>query len=216
MRRWPPRCSRGSWSAPRPSRRRGPAVPLYDARIALEDLTLPSDPTARLEAEIAQAQGRVAELADAVSRGDWPAVEAAARAYGRTLDDLDDATGQPALRALAAVQFHQAVLLRLLGTAPSQALAGIEQALDRSGTVIARLDAISGGQPEVGVPAEGIPQGGGQGAGRGQGTGSGTGTGSGRPATRGGGERHGRGRPGCRRAGRRERRRGERRRRPGR
>jgi hypothetical protein len=125
--------------------------PLYDARLALEDMTLPSDPTARLEAEIAQAQGRVADLADAVSRGDEPAVDAAASAYSRTLDDLDVNGGVPADRALAAVQFHRGVLLELLSTAPSQALGGIEEALDHSTAVINRLDDAAGG-PTTGAP----------------------------------------------------------------
>jgi len=157
--------------------------PLYDARLALEDMTLPSDPTARLEAEIAQAQGRVADLADAVSRGDEPAVDAAARAYSRTLDDLDVNRGVPADRALAAVQFHRGVLLELLSTAPTQALGGIEEALDHSTAVINRLDDAAGG-PTTGAPggAGGGNAGGNAGggnAGGGQGTGGGAGNANG-------------------------------------
>ena len=69
--------------------------PLYDARLALEDLTLPTDPTARLEAKLAEAQGRVADIVEAASRGDNGAVQAAVRAYGSTLADLDTEQGAP-------------------------------------------------------------------------------------------------------------------------
>ena len=149
--------------------------PLYDARLTLEQLTLPADPTARLEAEIAQAQGRVADLADAVSRGDEPAVDAAARAYARTIDDLDVTGGQASERALSAVRFHRNVLLELLSTAPTQALTGIEEALDHSTAVIDRLDATDGG------PVTGAPAGAGNGNAGGNQGGNGTTNGAGNP-----------------------------------
>src|SRR4029079_4260755 len=51
--------------------------PLYATRVALEELTLPTDPQARLDAEIALAQTRIAEIADAVAKDDPGAVAAA-------------------------------------------------------------------------------------------------------------------------------------------
>ena len=88
--------------------------PLYDTRLSLEALTLPSDPSTRLDAELARAQTRIAEIAEAASRGDDGAVNAAVRAYASTLTDLDAETGTSAGRARDAVLVHQAVLRDLL------------------------------------------------------------------------------------------------------
>ncbi len=77
--------------------------PLYDTRLSLEALTLPSDPSTRLDAELARAQSRIAEIAEAASRGDDGAVNAAVRAYASTLIDLDAETGTSAGRARDAV-----------------------------------------------------------------------------------------------------------------
>ena len=117
--------------------------PLYDTRLALEQLTLPSDTQARLEAELALAQGRLAEVVEATARNDPGAIAAAVKGYLASLDDLDDSVGGPADRALLAIQAHREVLLRVLGQAPEQAQAGIENAIARSGKVIDRLDAVS-------------------------------------------------------------------------
>jgi hypothetical protein len=117
--------------------------PLYDARLSLEALTLPSDPTARLEAELARAQSRIAEIAEAASRGDGVALNAAVGAYASTLADIDHVQGEPAGRARDAVILHQAVLRDLLQHVPRQAQGGIERAIDNSATAIDRLDAAS-------------------------------------------------------------------------
>ncbi|HEY4190110.1 MAG TPA: hypothetical protein VGM28_06800 [Candidatus Limnocylindrales bacterium] len=157
--------------------------PLYDTRLALEELALPSDPSARLEAELALAQGRVADIVDAASRGDNGAVQAAARAYGSALADVDTASGAPAARALAVVQLHQAVLRDLLTRVPAQALGGIQQALERSTASIDHLDSVSPGLPtaqpgDAGKPGNGNP-GNGNAGGNGNGNGGGTGDGAG-------------------------------------
>ena len=119
--------------------------PLYDARLSFEALTLPADPEARLEAELAQAQTRLAELVEAAGRGDQGAVRAALAGYERSLDDLSATTGGPANRAREAVEFHRTVLLRLMDTAPPQALSGLENALARSSGVIEKLGVAGGG-----------------------------------------------------------------------
>jgi hypothetical protein len=126
--------------------------PLYDARLSIEAMTLPADPTARLEAELARAQARIAEIADAASRGDDGAVNAAVGAYANTLADIDNATGAPAGRARDAVILHQAVLRDLLQRAPVAAQFGIERALSNSTLVIDRLDEAS--HAPAGPPAQ--------------------------------------------------------------
>ena len=117
--------------------------PLYDSRLSLEALTLPSDPSTRLDAELARAQTRIAEIAEAASRGDDGAVNAAVRAYASTLTDLDAETGTSAGRARDAVLLHQAVLRDLLLRVPTQAQAGIERAISNSTVAIDHLDQAS-------------------------------------------------------------------------
>ena len=134
--------------------------PLYDTRLSLEALTLPSDPSTRLDAELARAQTRIAEIAEAASRGDDGAVNAAVRAYASTLFDLDAETGTSAGRARDAVLLHQAVLRDLLLRVPTQAQAGIERAISNSTVAIDHLDLAShppgtpagagGGNPNAG------------------------------------------------------------------
>jgi hypothetical protein len=152
--------------------------PLYDTRLALEHLTLPSDTQARLEAELALAQGRLAEIVEASNRNDAGAVAAAVKGYLAALDDLDESVGGPADRALIALLAHRDVLLRVLGEVPAQAQAGIENALAQSGKVIERLDAAA-------TPAAG-PTGGTSGPG-GNGGAAGAGNGGADPNTGGAG-----------------------------
>ena len=61
--------------------------PLYDTRLAIEELTLPSDTQARLEGELAIAQGRIADVVDASSRNDPGAIAAAVKGYLAALDE---------------------------------------------------------------------------------------------------------------------------------
>jgi hypothetical protein len=117
--------------------------PLYEARLAVEELTLPSDAGARVEAEIAQAQGRLAEIVEASANHDSGAVAAAVKGYLASLDDLDESQGGPADRALSAVLLHRDVLLRVLGEVPQQAQSGVRNALAQSSKVIERLDAAA-------------------------------------------------------------------------
>ncbi|HET7829307.1 MAG TPA: DUF5667 domain-containing protein [Candidatus Limnocylindrales bacterium] len=159
--------------------------PLYGTRLALEELTLPTNAQARLEAELGLAQGRLAEIVEGVSKGDQQAAAAALTAYLATLDDLGDSTGGPAERALDAISKHQAVLEEVLGKAPEQARTGLENALLMSGKVIERLDAAAGpvgagaGNGKGSGSGKGGAPGSAGGAGAGAGGGSGTGSGSG-------------------------------------
>ncbi len=168
--------------------------PLYTARLTLETLTLPSDPAARLDAEVTQAQSRLAEIVDASARGDQGALSAALAAYESSVDELAGTTGAPADRALEAVQFHHTVLLGLSGTVPSQALKGIQNALERSDQAITKLDAtVAGGRTNAGTPGAGnggtpgAGNGGNPGAGNGGNPGAGNGGNGGNPGAGNGG-----------------------------
>ena len=120
--------------------------PLYGVRLAVEDATLPADPSARLQAEIANAQARLAEAYDAEVRGDQGALTAALSAYGEDATTLAAATGPSAEQALAALQQHQDVLQSLIGRAPASALPGLDRALLSSDSAIQRLTATERGQ----------------------------------------------------------------------
>jgi hypothetical protein len=131
--------------------------PLYESRLALESLTLPSDPSARVDAELALAQARLAEAVEATGRHDDRAAIAALDAYDVAIDRLTTAGGPSAARAREAVQFHRSVLLEVAANAPAGAAAGLERALQNSSRVIESLGSEGG-------PGNGTP--GGNGAGK--------------------------------------------------
>ncbi|MEO5965084.1 MAG: hypothetical protein ABIR11_06430, partial [Candidatus Limnocylindrales bacterium] len=130
--------------------------PLYEGRLALEELTLPADGPSRLEAELALAQGRLAEIVDGASRDDAGAVAAAVHAYLAVIDELGVSTGGPADRALVVVQQHAAVLEAVLGRVPEQARNGIEQAITHSETIADTLSA-AGTHPNANGGSGGMP-----------------------------------------------------------
>jgi hypothetical protein len=135
--------------------------PLYGIRLAADDLLLPADADARLEAELAQAQTHLAEAVDASVRGDQGALLASLEAYGQTLSALGAERGTGAERALEAVRLHRAVLVAVLDGAPAAAIAGLEQAIARSDALIAKLDEAA--TPGAGPDGSGAgSQGGGQ------------------------------------------------------
>lgn len=131
--------------------------PLYDTRLALETALLPSDPEARVQAELAMAQTRLAEASQAAVAGDAPAFEAALTGYATVVDGLADTVGGPADRALAAVQLHLEVLRALRERTPERASPGLDRALERSSGAVERLEQAgaggNGGTPGAG-PAE--------------------------------------------------------------
>ena len=124
--------------------------PFYETRLALEELTLPSDAASRVEAEIAMAQTRLAEIVEASSRDDQRALSAALAAYEHTIGILGATTGGPATRAEEAVASHRAVLERVAGMVPEQARGGLDHALSASDTAIDRLSAAGDGKPGAG------------------------------------------------------------------
>lgn len=139
--------------------------PFYEPRLALEELTLPTDPASRVEAEIAMAQTRLAEIVEASSRDDLQALSAALSAYEHTVGILGATTGGPATRAEEAVASHRAVLERVAGMVPEQARGGLDRALSAGDTAIDKLSAAGGGKPDAGGGDKG--NGGGPGNGKG-------------------------------------------------
>jgi hypothetical protein len=124
--------------------------PLYGSRLALEVLTLPSDASARVDAQLAQAQARLAEAVEATGRDDDRAAVAALDAYDAAIDRLTTSGGVPAARAREAVQFHRSILLQVAANAPAGAAGGLERALANSNRVIEALGSDRGnGNPGV-------------------------------------------------------------------
>ena len=150
--------------------------PLYEPRLALEELGLPTDPSARVDAQLHAAQMRLGEAVEASGRHDDGATLAALAAYDRMLAELEAATGPAADRALVAIQFHHTVLEQIAETAPLAAAGGLERALANNERLMLRLTAAGTG-PGTGAP------GGGSGAGPMGNPGSGprTAPGGGRP-----------------------------------
>jgi hypothetical protein len=133
--------------------------PLYEARLAIESLALPTEMAARIDAHIAGAQARLAEAVEAAGRQDGPAIHAALAAYDRVIGELLAADGEAATRALEAVRFHREVLLQVAARVPDAAGAGIATALANSDRVIDQLTARGAGKPATN-PGNGDPAGG--------------------------------------------------------
>ena len=167
--------------------------PLYESRLALEDLTLPADAAARMAAQLAQADARLGEAVEAGFRHDDRAVAAALDAYDRTLEDLASASGAAADEALEAIRLHQTVLLQLATQVPSTATNGIDIALANGDRLIARLAEGGAGGPETGSGNDGSPRGNGFGANGGGNAagGAGAGQGGGNAGGNGGGNSNG-------------------------
>jgi hypothetical protein len=145
--------------------------PLYESRLALEALTLPSDAGARVDAQLAQAQARLAEAVEATGSGDDRAAIAALDAYDAAIDRLMAVDGVSAARAREAVQFHRSVLLEVAANAPAGAAGGLERALENSSRVIEALGTDRGNGSQGGAGAGNGSQGG-SGAGNGAGNGN--------------------------------------------
>jgi hypothetical protein len=142
--------------------------PLYGTRLAIEEITLPGGGEARLEAEMARAQTRLAEIVDASARGDKGALTASLAAYEGVIGTLEGETGAGAQRALETIRLHRAVLVGVLANAPSAATSGLDEAISRSDALITRLESAGkddgAGAGGDGGTAPGAGNGGGQGA----------------------------------------------------
>ena len=167
--------------------------PLYDTRIAIEDAMLPSNPAARLQAQIANAQVRLAEAYDAEIRGDQGALTAALQAYAQDASALAATTGPSTDQVLMALQQHRDVLQSLIQRAPSAALPGLDQALSSSDKAIERLTAADGTLNGNGNASGSGSQGAGNGNANGNPSGAGNGNANGGSSGAGNGNANGAG-----------------------
>ena len=147
----------------------GPGSALYDARLWLEAVTLPTDPSARAIAELDRLAERLREADAAVRRGDGQAAAAALAAYERIMTQASSAivgARDPVASAAfeAGLGRNVEVLQTLIGQVPAQAGEAISRAIElaierSSGT----LDTVDGdGKP---APAAGGNDDGGGGTG---------------------------------------------------
>ena len=137
--------------------------PLYESRLFVETMVLPSETASRVDAHLEHAQARLAEAVEAAVRGDDVATAAALDAYDRTIDQLATIEGAPAERALEAIRLHRSILLQVAANAPASAANGLGRAIANSDRVILALatpgpgsgagsGGASGGNPGAGLP----------------------------------------------------------------
>ncbi len=124
--------------------------PLYDTRVWLEALTLPSDPGGRADGEVARLEARLEEVLVAARSGDPAAVDAALDAYESIAAEAVAGAGAnvAALEVLRqALDRHVAVLQLIAAKVPSQARDAIERnidrAIERNGATLERIDAAT-------------------------------------------------------------------------
>ncbi len=130
-----------------------PGGALYDQRIWIETLTLPSDPSGRAVAELARLDVRLREAAEAALSGDAAGAAAALAAYARIVDSASDAAitaqDEVAMAILETgvgrnVEVLQALALRVpegAADAISQAVQrAADRAVERSDRAIERID----------------------------------------------------------------------------
>ena len=141
-----------------------PGGALYEPRVWLETLTLPSDPSQRALAELDRLERRLAEAVEAVRSGDTAGATAALEAYERILEQASAAAiaarDDVAAAVLETGVGHNLDVLRALMLAvPDEAAGAIERivqrAIDRSDGAIERIERGQGapaGAP-LGEPA---------------------------------------------------------------
>jgi hypothetical protein len=112
-----------------------PGGPLYGARVWVEEITLPADPTERAAAELQRLESRLVEIQAAAQSGDRGAVAAAIAAYGQIADEALAEAGTDASRLdllRLALDRHLAILQGVAATAPAQASDAIQRNIDRA------------------------------------------------------------------------------------
>ena len=113
--------------------------PLYGTRMWIEAATLPSDPMARANAQLARLDARIQEVRIASGNGNAGAAEAALEAYAVIVADLD---AQAAANSAVAASVEddmarrQVVLIGLLDEVPAQAQDAIQHALQEGANAL--------------------------------------------------------------------------------
>lgn len=163
----------------------GPGGALYEARLWIEDVSLPSDPSARAVAELGRLADRLREAETAARTGDGPAAAAALAAYERIVAEASAAvlaTDDPVAAAALETGLGRnvEVLQALVGKVPARAAEAISsvvaQAIARSAGAIDTIGAVERPTPNGGSAAGGTT-GNGQGGKGGSGAGNGAGGG---------------------------------------
>jgi len=154
--------------------------PLYGPRMWIEEATLPSDPMARANAQIARLDARLQEVRVASGSGNGGAAEAALEAYGVIMADLDaQAAANGAVAAMVDDDMarRQVVLMGLLDEVPVQAQDAIQHALLQGANAIDgnSVDPHPGDPRRPGAGGQDGSQGGGGQGGGSQGPGTGQG-----------------------------------------
>jgi hypothetical protein len=129
-----------------------PGGPLYPLRLWTEELRLPTEPAARVGAQLARLDERLGEAEEAAESGNGDAVAAALEAYRSEVEDtVGAAAGDATMRAEVASRLgiHRAVLAALAGRLPARATEAILANLARTEAKI--LEAL-GATPPPGVP----------------------------------------------------------------
>jgi hypothetical protein len=134
----------------------GPGEALYDARLWVETVTLPSDPSERALAELDRLAQRLHEADEAARAGDTVAAAAALAAYERIMAEASAmvlAAGDPVAAAAleTGVGRNLEILQALLGRVPTPASEAISRAVDRaierSATAIDKVDKVKDPKP---------------------------------------------------------------------
>jgi hypothetical protein len=137
----------------------GPGQAFYEARLWVETLTLPSDPSQRAIAQLDRLTARLREAEAAARGGDQAAAAVALAAYERIVDQASDAVrgarDPVAAAALeAGIGRNIEVLSALVASLPARAAEAIatviERAIQRSGTAIDTVDDVTKPHPPAG------------------------------------------------------------------
>jgi hypothetical protein len=137
----------------------GPGQAFYEARLWVETLTLPADPSERALAQLDRLAERLREAEAAARNGDQRAAAAALAAYEAIVEQASAAVlaaGDPVAAAAfeTGIGRNVEVLQALIDSVPSQAVEAIslavERAIERSGTAIDTVHDVDKPNPPAG------------------------------------------------------------------
>jgi hypothetical protein len=148
--------------------------PLYETRLWIETVNLPTDPSARAVAELDRLSARLREATEATAAGDGNGAAAALAAYAAIVDEASshaivagDAVASAAIQAGIArnVSVLEALAERLPPTAAAAVTRALDRALEHSSSAMDDLDHAgtnSGGNGNGGGGEPGSNAGGGE------------------------------------------------------